>query len=66
MKEKIYKEKEALKKKRLEEKEREEQAEKERLLQMRPTKHVEEAGGGEPSDSKTKGRRDVVKEVIPA
>ena len=60
-KERIRKEKEALK--RLEEEETKKQQEKERLLHMSPTKHKEAAGGGEPADLETRKRRETVKKV---
>lgn len=63
VKEKIQREKEKLKELRKEEGERKRQEEKERLLQMRPTKHKETAGGGEPADEQTKERRNTVRKV---
>ena len=62
-KERIRKEKEALKRQRLEEEETKKQQEKERLLHMSPTKHKEQAGGGEPADLETRKRRETVKKV---
>lgn len=60
---KIQREKEKLKKKRMEEEEQKKQEERERLLHMMPTKHKEEAGGGDPADMETKTRRETVKKV---
>ncbi|XP_028412795.1 mannosyl-oligosaccharide 1,2-alpha-mannosidase IA-like [Dendronephthya gigantea] len=64
LKEKIKREKEKLRKMREEEEEMKKQEEKERLLQMRPTKHKETAGGGEPADEQTKERRNTVRKMM--
>jgi sRNA-binding protein len=63
VKEQIRERKEKLKEQRRMEEEKKKQEEKEKLLQMRPTKHKEKAGGGEPQSEKTKERRETVKKV---
>ncbi|CAB3987590.1 Mannosyl-oligosaccharide 1,2-alpha-mannosidase IB [Paramuricea clavata] len=64
VKEKIQREKEKLREQRREEEEQKKQEEKERLLRMKPTKHKEKAGGGEPKDEETKKRQDTVKKMM--
>ena len=63
LREKIREKKKVFKEKRKEEHEQKKKEEAKRLLNLRPTKHKEKAGGGEPKDKESKERRNTVRQV---